>query len=65
MVGTIIAGEFTLSSQLAQLYLVQAVLNGRAISLVSSVTMVNTIINPPANVINIRFKYRLRAGLFK
>jgi uncharacterized repeat protein (TIGR02543 family) len=50
MVGTIIANSgVTLSSPgNSTNTIVQTVLNGRAISLVSSVTMVNTIINVPA-----------------
>jgi hypothetical protein len=52
MVGNIIAEEgVTLSSPANSTTLVgqETVLNGRAISLISSVTMVNTIINIPAN----------------
>ncbi|EIA07206.1 Ig-like domain-containing protein [Flavobacterium frigoris] len=52
MVGTIIANDgVTLSSPGNSTTLVgqETVLNGRAISLVASVTMVNTIINIPAN----------------
>jgi hypothetical protein len=52
MTGTVIANNgVTLSSPANSTTLpgAEAVLNGRAISLVSSVTMVNTIINIPAN----------------
>ncbi len=52
MVGNIIAEEgVTLSSPANSTTLVgqETVLNGRAISLISSVTMVNTIINIPSN----------------
>jgi hypothetical protein len=50
MVGTIVStAGVTLSSPANSTNtLVQTVLNGRAISLVASVTMVNTIINVPA-----------------
>lgn len=51
MVGTIIANSgVTLSSPANNTNTtVQTVLNGRAISLISSVTMVNTIVNVPSN----------------
>jgi hypothetical protein len=50
MVGNVIAGV-TLSAPANSTTLpgAETVLNGRAISLVSSVTMVNTIINVPVN----------------
>jgi hypothetical protein len=50
MVGNVIANNGVLSAPAnSTLYLAETVLNGRAISLVSSVTMVNTIINVPVN----------------
>jgi hypothetical protein len=51
MVGNVIANGVTLSAPANSTTLpgAETVLNGRAISLVSSVTMVNTIINVPVN----------------
>jgi hypothetical protein len=50
MVGNVIANNgVTLSAPANSTTLPETVLNGRAISLVSSVTMVNTIINVPVN----------------
>jgi hypothetical protein len=50
MVGNVIANNgVTLSANSTTLPGAETVLNGRAISLVSSVTMVNTIINVPVN----------------